>query len=654
MFKKVNNKLHWYYDKEKLLIEPWGKHSFRIRAGYIEFSDTDSALINVPEEHTDIQISTDNGVITNGKINATVSQSGQITIRNDKGTVLLKESEYTYQLKYGGRQIIPKVGSTDYRISMRLDTLPYEKIFGMGQYQHDFFNLKGCMLELTHRNSQISIPFFISNLGYGMLWNNPSIGKASFNLNVTEFTAECSSQIDYWITAGDTPSQIEESYADVTGKVPMMPDYAMGLWQSKLRYRTQDEILEVARKYKEEYIPLSVIVIDFFHWPNQGDWSFDSNYWRDPSAMVTELKDMGIETMVSVWPTVESTSTNYHEMVEKGFLVKTDRGVRTQFQFLGQTEIFDATNSSAREFLWKKIKANYYDHGIKTFWLDEAEPEFTVYDHDIYRFESGPSMKTGNMYPLYYSKTFFDGMESEGQTNIINLVRAAWAGSQRYGALVWSGDIPSTFKSLNHQLRAGLSMGISGIPWWTTDIGGFHGGDINNPEFKELMIRWFQYATFCPVLRMHGDRLPTKPPTGDSGGGVCHSGAENEIWSYGEEAHTIFKNYIGLRENIKSYIKQLMREAHEKGTPPMRPLFYDFPEDADAWDNDDQFMFGQSLLIAPILEYKARKRSVYLPKGTQWKDYWTHKVYEGGQSIVMNAPIEQLPVLINLNHELTL
>lgn len=652
MFKKENNKLYWLFDKERLLIEPWGKNSFRIRSAYTEFSQDNGALIDVPEEKTEIQISKKEAVITNGKIKATVSNKGQLTIEDEKGKTLLKESEYTYQLKYGGRQIIPKVGSTDYRLILRLDSQPKEKIFGMGQYQHDFFNLKGCMLELTHRNSQISVPFFMSNLGYGMLWNNPSIGKASFNLNVTEFTAECSNQIDYWITAGDTPNQIEECYADVTGKVPMMPEYAMGLWQSKLRYRTQEELLNVARKYKEEQVPLSVIVIDFFHWTHQGDWRFDTDYWPDPSAMIRELKQMGIETAVSVWPTVEPASTNYQEMVEKGFLVKTDRGVRTQFQFLGQTELFDATNSMARQFLWNTIRTNYYKYGIRTFWLDEAEPEFTIYDHDIYRFDSGPSLKTGNIYPSYYSKTFYDGMSAEGQSDIINLVRAAWAGSQRYGALVWSGDIPSTFQSLKYQVKAGLSMGIAGIPWWTTDIGGFHGGDIANPEFKELMIRWFQYATFCPVLRMHGDRLPTKAPTGDSGGGICHSGAENEIWSYGEEAYSVFKYYIKLREQLKPYIKKLMRGAHLKGTPPMRALFYVFPADEKAWEVDDQFMFGDSLLIAPIFNYDERERNIYLPKDVRWKDYWTGNIYEGGQTIVLDAPIEQIPILINLNDEL--
>src|SRR5690606_5243615 len=364
------------------------------------------------------------------------------------GEILLREVEQTYQLKYSGRELRPHPGSSDYQLKVRFESNPVEKLFGMGQYQHDFMNLKGCTLDLTHRNSQISVPFVLSDQGYGMLWNNPAIGRVNFSLNLTEWSAYSTKQMDYWITAGDEPAEIVETYASVTGKVPMMPDYAMGFWQSKLRYQTQEELLEVAREYKRRNLPISVIAIDFFHWPNQGDWKFDPEYWPDPEGMVKELKEMGIELMVSVWPTVQEGSDNYREMLEKGYLIQSDRGVRTQFNFVGPNAIFDATNPKARQFLWSKIKENYYDKGIRIFWLDEAEPEFSVYDHDIYRYYLGSGMQVGNVYPREYSRTFYEGMESEGQTNIINLVRCAWAGSQRYGALVWSGDIGSNFEVL--------------------------------------------------------------------------------------------------------------------------------------------------------------------------------------------------------------
>lgn len=648
MFYKKDNGLVRKFDGETLLIEPWGKDSFRIRASYQNFPDELGALLPVKNQEAKIDISDEEAVITHGNINATVLRNGQVTIRNAEGDVILQETRHTYQLKYGGRELIPHPGSNDYKLTLRLESDPNEKIFGMGQYQHDFLNLKGLLIEMTHRNSQVSVPFYMSDKGYGMLWNNPAVGRASFGLNVTEFSAQSTKKLDYWITAGKTPRDIEENYLNVTGRAPMMPDYALGFWQSKLRYRNQEELLAVAHKYKELDVPLSVIVIDFFHWPHQGDWCFDKDYWPDPEKMVKELNDMGIEVMVSVWPTVQPDSVNYHEMVEKGYLIKTDRGVRTQFQFLGQTELFDATNPDARKFLWKTLKENYYKYGIKTFWLDEAEPEFTVYDHDIYRNHLGPSLQYGNIYPLYYSKTFYDGQIEEKQENIINLVRAAWAGSQRYGALVWSGDIPSTFESLGYQIRAGLNMAIAGIPWWTTDIGGFHGGNPDDKDFQELMIRWLQYATFCPVMRIHGDRSPAQAPVSDSGGGLCHSGADNEVWSYGDEAFVIFKDFIKLREKLEPYIREMMKETHEVGTPPMRPLFYDFPDDKVCWNTDDQFMFGDSLLLAPILELGSRERDVYLPEGTEWKNYWTGEVFTGGQMLTVDTPLEQIPVFINV------
>ena len=198
----------------------------------------------------------------------------------------------------------------------------------MGQYQQPYLNIKGCTLELAHRNSQASVPFVLSSLGYGFLWHNPAIGKVTFGKNVTEWYAQSTDILDYWITAGDTPAEIEEAYARATGTVPMMPEYAMGFWQCKLRYQTQEELLEVAREYKRRGLPISVIVADFFHWPNQGDWKFDREYWPDPKAMVDELKAMGIELMVSIWPTVEESSENYREMEEKGYLIRADRGNR--------------------------------------------------------------------------------------------------------------------------------------------------------------------------------------------------------------------------------------------------------------------------------------------------------------------------------------
>jgi alpha-D-xyloside xylohydrolase len=533
----------------------------------------------------------------------------------------------------------------DYKITARFESVsPGERIYGMGQYQQPWLNLKGMDLELAQRNSQASVPFMISSPGYGFLWNNPAIGRVTFGKNITTWEASSSKCLDYWITAGETPAEIEEQYARAVGTVPMIPDYATGFWQCKLRYQTQEELLGIAREYKKRGLPISVIVVDFFHWPYQGEWKFDPVYWPDPDAMIRELKTMGIELMVSIWPTVDRRSENWNEMLEKGFLIRTERGYRIGMDFQGNTVYYDATNPEARTYVWNKAKKNYYDKGIKIFWLDEAEPEYSVYDFDNYRYHLGSDLEISNIYPLMYAKTFFDGMKASGQEKIINLLRCAWAGSQRYGALVWSGDIHSTFESFRNQLAAGLNMGIAGIPWWTTDIGGFFGGEVTDPAFHELLVRWFQWGCFCPVMRLHGYRDPVKPQFGTTGGASCVSGADNEVWSFTGEVYEICKKYLFLREKLRPYVTVQMRFAHEKGTPVMRPLFYDFPKDMEAWETEDEYMFGPNYLVAPVMYEAMRERKVYLPAGVMWTNTWDGVTFEGGKSITVSAPLDTIPI----------
>lgn len=359
--------------------------------------------------------------------------------------------------------------------------------------------------------------------------------------------------------------------------------------------------------------------------------------------MIRELKEMNIELMVSIWPTVDKRSENYKEMLEKGYLIRTDRGIRIAMDFQGNTVHFDATNPDARAYLWEKAKANYYSKGIRVFWLDEAEPEYTAYDFDNYRYYLGSNLAIGNIYPLEYARTFYEGMSAAGQTNIVNLLRCAWAGSQRFGA---SGDIASSWESFRCQITAGLNMGLAGIPWWTTDIGGFHGGDPNDEAFRELFVRWFQWGAFCPVMRLHGDREPRQPQHGTTGGATCRSGAPNEVWSYGEKVYEICVKYLKIREQLRDYIRNLMKDAHERGTPVMRPCFYDFPEDKQCWEVEDQYMFGAKYLCAPVLYPGQRKRSVYLPAGQKWSIFDGDTTYEGGQIVEVDCPIEMMPVLV--------
>lgn len=664
--------------REMLWIEPWGKDGLRVRAtkeGTMDDNDwaldispeamdadiniSDVSLLEpwIPEADQDrYRVESQEATISNGKITAKINPEGWVSFYNDKGQVLLEEfyrdreriDRYCVPLRIEARDFKAVLGTDAFKLTVRFEAYEDEQIYGMGQYQDKILNKKGAVLELAQRNCQASVPFMISSRGYGFLWNNPAIGKASFGTNLTEWTAESTKKIDYYITAGDTPAEILEKYADVSGKAPMMPEYGMGFWQCKLRYRTQEEILEVARAYHDRGIPLDVIVVDFFHWTRQGDFKFEPRDFPDPKAMVEELRSMGTELMASVWPTIDSKSENYGPMNDAGYLVTTDRGMNINMNWMGETVFFDATNPGARAYVWNACKKNYYDLGVKIFWLDEAEPEFGPYDYDLHRYHIGSALSCSNIYPALYAKGYYDGMTAEGQEGVLNLVRCAWAGSQRYGTLLWSGDVSSTFRALREQLQIGLSIGMAGIPWWTTDIGGFLGGDVNDPNFHELLLRWFAFGVFSPVFRLHGERVPHIHPEQDVIDGVTQmfTGSPNEIYSYGEDNYEIMKSFIFMRERLRPYIRECMKEAHELGTPVMRTMFYAFPEDKACWKQETQYMFGPDILVAPITEAGLTNRDVYLPTGHTWKDAKSGKTYEGGITVQVEAGLDTIPLFV--------
>ncbi len=676
MIYSENNRLIIKNGNSQVWIEPWGENSLRVRmTASPEMDKHDWALCEPVEEcvaqfRTETVDTTDpwykseefahyhqtgvNHYITNGKITAKVDFEGRISYYNQKNELLTEEywrnrnriNRYCVPLRVDARELKCKQGGTDYELTARFEAYDDEKIYGMGQYQDRHLNKKGAVLELAHRNSQASVPFMISSRGYGFFWNNPAIGTATFGTNKTEWYAKSTQKLDYFITAGDTPAEIEKNYTAATGRAPRMPEYGLGYWQCKLRYRTQDEILTVAREHKRRGLPMDAIVVDFFHWTRQGDFRFEPRDWPDPDAMVKELKDLGIETVVSVWPTIDEKSENFGEMADKGYLVSADRGNGLHMTWMGNTVFYDATHPGAQKFVWEKCRENYYKKGIRTFWLDEAEPEYGPYDFDNYRYYAGTALQCTNIYPLMYAKGFYDGLKSEGENEVLSLVRCAWAGSQKYGVLTWSGDIHSSFRAMREQLQAGLNMCVAGIPWWTSDIGGFLGGDISDEKFRELLVRWFQWGAFCPVFRMHGERSPWYEREQEFIDGVRQltSGQDNEVWSFGEENYEILKKYLFIREKLRPYIREAMDECSRSGLPVMRPLFFDFSNDKTAWETEDQYMFGSDILVAPVLEEGARERSVYLPAGAEWTDAYTKKKYSGGQRITVPAPIDVIPV----------
>ena len=653
---------------ETLRLEPWGRDSLRVRATMANsFSGEDRALTEVPEKaESRITIGEEMkregdgeyhpqplARIDVGRIGATVNHAGVVTFYRD-GKKILREHYRNYGgsvtkeshcLKTVSREWKPYPGG-DWRLTVRYEPNDGEKIFGMGQYQQPYMDLKGCVLELAQKNSQTTVPFALSDLGYGFLWNLPAVGRVSFGKNLTEWEAACCREMDIWLTVGDAPRDILRNYTAVTGRAPMMPEDHMGFWQCKLRYRTQEEVLNVARRYHKMGVKLDVIVIDFFHWTVQGDWKFDPLYWPDPKAMVDELHAMGIRVMVSVWPSVDKRSENFWEMDERGLLMRTERGAPQTYDYQGDCVTLDATNPETRAYLWEKCRKNYASLGVDDFWLDNSEPDLVAYDYDNYRYHMGPAMAVSNIFPQCYSRAFYDNQVREGREVPVNLLRSGWAGSQKYGNVLWSGDVPSTWESLRDQLAAGLNIGLAGIPWWNTDIGGFMEGTVFDPDFKELLIRWYEWAVFQPVMRLHGDREPFTIPALDDrdfGGGYLHTGQDNEMWSYGEEVEKIMRKHYDLRVGLKPYLKKIFAQAHEDGSPLMRAMFYEFPEDRTCWELSDQYMFGPDLLVAPVMAPGMRARQVYLPEGT-WKDIRTGETKKGGGFITAQAPLDSIPV----------
>ncbi len=674
--RQEGNKLIISNGASQVWIETWGRNSVRVRMTCESEMDKNDWALTEKVEECIPQITVQELDITdpwykgeewakyhmmgkeytmvNGKITVKINPEGWISFYNQKGELLTAEywrnrdrvCRYAVPIGVSAREMKPISGTSDFTLTARFEAFDDERIYGMGQYQEKNLNKKGAVLELEHRNSQASVPFMVSSRGYGFFWNNPAIGTVVFGANKTEWHARSTHKMDYFITAGDTPAQILEQYSAATGRTPMMPEYGMGYWQCKLRYRTQEELLSVAREHKRRGLPMDAIVVDFFHWTMQGEFKFEPRDWPDPDAMVKELKEMGIETVVSVWPTVDERCENYREMSEKGYLVRNDRGNANHMTWMGNTTFYDTTHPGAREFVWNKCKENYYKKGIRIFWLDEAEPEYGTYEFDNYRYYAGPALQCTNIYPVMYAKGFYEGLKAEGEKEIMSLVRCAWAGSQKYGVLTWSGDISSTFRAMREQLQAGLNMGMAGIPWWTSDIGGFIGGDIKDPAFQELLLRWFAWGAFCPVFRMHGERSPWYEREQEFINGVRQltSGQDNEVWSFGEENYEILKKYLLLREKLRPYVRTCMEAASKTGEPVMRPLFFDFPEDKHAWEVEDAYMFGKDILVAPVMEAGMSEREVYLPSGAEWREVSAGRKYAGGQTVMADAPIDVIPV----------
>ena len=548
-----------------------------------------------------------------------------------------------------------------------------ETIVGLGQHSkvcsppakacgQTRLNQKGYAWSLGIKKYDIMIPFYASSRRYGFFWNAPGSGLVDLtDANATVWKSDAQQQLDFWVVAAPqgTPSPfgtIASRYADATGHAPVLPDFAMGFWQSKMRYRTSDELADVALGFAQRNLPVAVLVIDFYSWSKFGDFAFNTTCWPHAAELTALINRTGNGTRVlhSTYPWIDRMSTSWDAMIT-GDMVATDAATGKVALGAGCTEcaLTDPFSAAARAFVSSKVNANYGSHGIRMFWLDDTEPNVKT---NGLKYKCGIAEACGALWSNRWVETFVEGAKKSGIKNPVMLSRAGWAGFQTTGAVLWSSDIPSTFESLRVQIRAGLSLVMSGVPWWTSDVGGFFGGDPTKPEYRELLVRWYQYGALCPIFRTHGNRIgktPDLPTVGPRWGeprdactspGGHTSGAANEPWSYGNDTFLLLRRAIELRESLRPYVRRLAQNASKHGTPTMRPLFFDFPDDKIAWRIDDEYMFGSEVLVAPILHLGARSRTVYFPGSVTWVHHFSGERYAGGTTAVVAAPMDTFPL----------
>lgn len=656
-YKISNNSFSAINDKEILIVEEWGVDAIRVYSspknkkiknefGIKELKKNENSNFKIIQNGDIIEFINGNLKVEYKDNKLFFYNKNQLILEeysrkqsNVRRTIGIDDDvKIEYKPSYS-LNISPREFKKNYKDSFEsiqlFETDINEKIFGMGSYAEENLNKNLGMYELMQRNSQTTIPFYISNKNYGFLWNGSSIGNVSFNKNYKKWVNNNTECIDYVVIVGENPKDIIEKYTFMVGRAPIIKKELLGLWQSKLRYQTTNEVETIYNEYLNRKIKPSVIVIDYFHWTEDGNFEFDDNYWKDIDKLSKKMKETNTELMVSVWPTVSKNSKYYNYYKNNKMLLEPRDNKSKIFD---NKDILDFYNDETKKFVSNLLTNNYKTKNIKLFWADQAEPEMNIYEQREYNTSKGNLEKMANRYPYEYLMTI---PREEGYPV---LIRSAWFNSQKEGSLVWSGDIDSSFKSLREQIQILISMGLSGISWSTTDIAGFHSGDSTTQKFKELMIRWFQFAVFSPVLRMHGDRQPHSQKNGKTGGGVRTSGSSNEIWSFGTEVERILTKYIRIREKLVDYIFKLYEESTNFGYPISRSLFFEFPNDKKAWDDRLSYMFGSDLLISPVIDFEMKKMKVYLPDGNDWINVFNNKVYKGGKDYIIEFSLETLPV----------
>lgn len=520
-------------------------------------------------------------------------------------------------------------------------------LYGLGQYQNGIFNYRGQKVRIVHSNMDIANPVLVSTSGYGLLWDNYSATDFEDRDGKFSFSSEVGDASDYYFIWGGDMAGAVAGYRELTGSVPMFGKWVYGFWQSRERYKSFDELESVVKEYRSRGIPLDNIVQDWEYWGEKPHWNaleFNQEHFPDPAEAIGRLHSgYNVHFMLSVWPGFGPETEVYHALDSIGALFdeKTWAGYK----------VFDAYNPQARDIFWRYFKSGLYDNGVDAWWMDATEPSFRdgfTQEKQEARTKSAGNTFIGsfhrylNTYSLEMMKDLYGRLRmADNDRRPFIFTRSAFASQQRYGTAVWSGDVTGTWENMHRQLVAGLNLSVSGIPYWTSDTGGFYvfGRDgvypegLGSDEYKELYSRWFQFGAFTPVFRAHGTDVP------------------REVWQFGEPGTPYYDNqvkYIRLRYRLLPYIYSVSRMVSEEDCSMMRPLVMDFTSDARVLDEADSYMFGPSFLVRPVFSPASEEPEVstYLPGDGLWYDFWTGAVLRGGTSDVRGNVLDELPLYV--------
>lgn len=563
---------------------------------------------------------------------ATVTTSAlKVTIGLAEGNLIFKDAAGKILLaEHTPREYVADTvnGEKVYHVAQRFSPEAREGFYGLGQHQNGVFNYRGTVVELGQANTDVALPMLISSKGYGILWNTAGLSyfdnRFATELKLTTLAADA---IDYYFFYGPEIDQVIHQYRQMTGHAPLFGEWAYGFVQSKDRYKSAQQLLDIAGEYRAQHVPLDFIVQDWFWWKLQGDTDYTEEYLKphpDVPGALRQLHDEHVHAMISVWAVMDAKSNTFQQMQAKGFTIP-------------GTPDYDATNPQARDAYWNLLVGKIFDQGWDGFWLDSSEPEGHGYASDAALFDRQLSIGSGarytNVFPLLHTQGVYEHWRAANENKrVFILTRSAFLGQQRNAATTWSGDVYGTFMTFARQIPAGLNFAVSGIPYWTTDIAGYGWPwerDTRDPSYQELYTRWYEFGAFCPIFRTHGHR----------------SNDTNEVFSYGPQTPTLI-SYDKLRYRLLPYIYSLAWRVTSEDYTMQRPLVMDWRTEDAVRDIGDQFMFGPAILVNPVTTEGATSRFVYLPTAAAWYDFWTGEKLKGGQRILAPAPLDRIPLYV--------